>query len=386
MRKRKLTMLLLAAAVLTAGCGGDKGKSQETAKNTGEDMAVGESAMEEADAEGQDRALAEEDLFPDTYEKESPSGKVRFHCELVVPEEDGWQTPHKVTVEGLHRCDQEAAWAMFGQGKEISEEYDYPKEEGRIPSKYTVFSDGSGLFLREGLTFSGADSSSYSYVGVFNKEKVPAFESGAVSFKSKEDCVEEVRKAMEELGYDTEQFELWAYPLAYDTMSELEEDEIAIGNLPEDKKKESWGPEDEAYAVYGYQYHQGMPIFHELMGIARVMAEDAPDNGQVMAVYTASGFESLNISDCIYDLKAEEETVELLPFEEIAAVVEEKYEHILDESVYDVTRAKLFMRVYLNEQQGYTAEPVWHFEVTENESSQTVVLVNAQTGKEIYLV
>ena len=364
MKKRKLMFLLLTAAVLAAGCG----KKEESMEEQGT------ASLEEAG-----------ERFPDTYEKESKSGKVRFSCKLVTPEQEGWENPHSVSVEGLQHCDREKAWDMFGQGKEISEEYNYPAEEGRIPAEYYIFSDKSQLYLREGVTF-GSGVGGYGYLGLFQAENVPLFEKGTVSFKSQEACVEEVKDTMRALGYDTEEFDFQAYPLPYETMREMEEKEAALGNLPEDKRKESWGAEDEAYAVYAYQTNQGMPVFHELMGIARIMADDSPDNGQVMALYSPRGFESLNISDCIYELKKEEETVPLLPFDQIAAVVEEKYESILDDSVYDVTRAKLFLRVYLNEQQEYAAEPVWHFQVTENESSEIVVLVNAQTGKEVYLM
>lgn len=50
-----------------------------------------------------------------------------------------------------------------------------------------------------------------------------------------------------------------------------------------------------------------------------------------------------------------------------------------------MTRAKLAVRVYFDESQVYQAEPVWYFEVYDNNSNLEIVLFNAVTGEEIYL-
>ena len=92
MKKRKLMFLLLTAAVLAAGCG----KKEEP--------------MEEQGTVSLEEAV---ERFPDTYEKESKSGKVRFSCKLVTPEQEGWENPHSVSVEGLQHCDREKAWPVM---------------------------------------------------------------------------------------------------------------------------------------------------------------------------------------------------------------------------------------------------------------------------------
>lgn len=40
----------------------------------------------------------------------------------------------------------------------------------------------------------------------------------------------------------------------------------------------------------------------------------------------------------------------------------------------------------LDEDQQYMAEPIWYLEVNDNNSQKYVMLVNAETGKEIYLM
>ena len=81
--------------------------------------------------------------------------------------------------------------------------------------------------------------------------------------------------------------------------------------------------EDEAYFIYAYQENTGIPVFHELMSVAKQMSDDSPDNAPVQAIYSARGLESLTI-DYIYNFKNEQNTVALKPFDEIASVVEEK--------------------------------------------------------------
>ena len=128
----------------------------------------------------------------------------------------------------------------------------------------------------------------------------------------------------------------------------------------------------------------GIPVFHELMSVAKQMADDSPDNAPVQAIYSARGLEELSIN-YIYDFKNEQNTVALKPFEEITSVVEAKYENLLNDSKYEITRAKLYERVYTGENQKYAEEPIWYFEVVENGNNKTVTLVNAETGKEINL-
>ena len=114
------------------------------------------------------------------------------------------------------------------------------------------------------------------------------------------------------------------------------------------------------------------------------MSDDSPDNAPVQAIYSASWTGEFN--DRLYlQLKNEQNTVTLKPFDEIASVVEEKYDNILNDVNYEVTRAKLYERVYTGEDQKYAEEPIWYFEVMENGSNKTVMLVNAETGKEINL-
>ena len=322
--------------------------------------------------------------FPKKYEKTSGSGKVKFNCELEVPENIKGQSISKVDVKGLYSCDREKAWTIFGEGKEIIEKPEIPVDEGRAPEDYYLFANDESLDINEGITYGSSNSKYYSYIGVRNSDNQVVFEESDVSFKIGEECITELQKIIDELGYHSKDFIFACYPLSFQTMKNLEEQYLQEGYLTEEKRKESWSQEDDAYFIYGYQKYEDIPIFHEMMSIAGSMAYDTPDNAPIQAIYSTRGIETLDIGG-VYEFEKGEQQVSLKPFEDIAAVVEEKFENILNDADYEVTRAKFYERVYLDEGQKYKADPIWYFEVVENNISKSVTLINAETGKEIFL-
>lgn len=366
MKKIRMICLILCLCPVLAGCGrGTAGVSE----NAGEETV----SLEQA-----------EYRFPEQYEKISDSGKVSFHCKLEVSENIKGQSIDAVNVKGLYQCDREKAWSVFGEGKEVLEKHGNPATELRVQSDYYIFADGETLGINEGVNYGSSNSRSYSRSGAFNIDNQAAFEEMEVSFKSGEECIAELKPIIDEVGYHSEEYVFSCFPLNSRILEELEEKQFQEGYLEEEKRKGSWSQEDDAYFIYAWQEYEGIPVFVEYMSIARDFAFDTPDNAPILAIYSARGLESLNIG-CIYAFENGGTQIRLQPFEEIAAVVEEKFENILNDARYEVTRAKLFERVYLNEEQKYEAEPVWYFEVVENDISKSVTLVNAETGKEIYL-
>lgn len=324
---------MLGVATISSGCG----KQVSSEKSNVVDM------LESDDSEVKD-------TFPDTYNAESESGKVKFNCTLELPENMNTRTIQKTTIEGVHSYDKDKAYSLLAEGKEISNKEQYDGDNGEIIS-YT-FSDGASLYLDYNITWTSATSSLYAYLGVQQSDYIDLFSSDSVSL-DKDKYISEMKKDMNELGYDTENLSFQAIPLSVDAMKKLRDQELNNGLLEKGKTNEP-------------------------------TSEDSPDNAPVQAIYSARGLESLTI-DYIYNFKNEQNTVTLKPFDEIASVVEEKYDNILNDVNYEVTRAKLYERVYTGEDQKYAEEPIWYFEVMENGSNKTVMLVNAETGKEINL-
>ncbi|OUN25845.1 hypothetical protein [Blautia sp. An81] len=358
--------LILCVCPILAGCN----KNSVDVKEKAEEEIV---SMEEA-----------EYSFPEKYEKSSDSGKVKFNCKLEVPENIKGQAISTAAVKGLYSCDREKAWSIFGEGKEVIEKPETPVAEGRAPEDYYLFADDEILDINEGITYGSSNSKYYLNIGVSNPDNEAVFEETGVSFKNGEECITELKEIIDELGYHPEDFIFACYPLNFQVMKNLEEQYLQEDYLTEEKRKESWSQEDDAYFIYAYQKYEGIPIFHELMSIARIMAYDTPDNAPIQAIYSTRGIEQLSINS-VYAFENGEMQVSLKPFEDIAAVVEEKFENILNDADYEVTRAKFYERVYLNEEQKYEADPIWYFEVVENNTSKSVTLINAETGKEIFL-
>lgn len=366
MKKIRGFGLILCACSVLAGC---NKSAVDVKEKAGEEIV----SMEEA-----------EYSFPEKYEKTSDSGKVKFNCELEVPENIKGQAISTFDVKGLYRCDREKAWTIFGEGKEIIEKPETSVDEGRAPEDYYLFANDESLDINEGIAYGSSNSKYYLNIGVTNPDNQAVFEETEVSFKSGEECITELKKIIDELGYNQEDFIFACYPLSFQTMKNMEEQYLQEDYLTEEKRKESWSQEDDAYFIYAYQKYEDIPVFHEMMSIARSMAYDTPDNAPVQAIYSTRGIENLNISG-VYEFEKGEQQISLKPFEDIAAMVEEKFENILNDADYEVTRAKFYERVYLDEKQKYKADPIWYFEVVENNISKSVTLINAETGKEIFL-
>lgn len=366
MKKISGFCLILCVCTILAGCN----KNSVDVKDKAEEEIV---SMEEA-----------EYSFPEKYEKTSDSGKVKFNCKLEVSKNIKGQSIGAVDVKGLYCCDREKAWSMFGEGKEVIEKPEISVDEGKVPYDYYLFADDENLGISEGITYGSSNSKYYLNIGVQDPDNQAVFKESEVSFKSGEECIAELKKIIDELGYHSEDYIFGCYPLDFPTMKNLEDQYLQEGYLIEEKRKESWSQEDDAYFIYGYQKYEDIPVFHEMMSIARIMAYDTPDNAPIQAIYSTRGIELLNISN-VYSFENGEQQVSLKPFEDIAAVVEEKFENILNDADYEVTRAKFYERVYLNEEQKYEADPIWYFEVVENNTSKSVTLINAETGKEIFL-
>ena len=362
-KKILLHLLVIGTLAMCSGCGKST-PSEESNVTTAQD----------------DKNLETEDSFPEAYNTESESGKVKFNCTLELPENLNGRSIQKTSVEGLHAYDKDKAYSLFAEGKEVSQKDQYDWDGGDV-ANYT-FSDGSSLYLDNYMHWGSATSSLYSYLGVQQSDYIDLFSSGTVSL-DKDNCISEIKKNMNELGYDTENLSFQSMPLSVDAMKKLRDQELNNGLLEEGKTNEPTS-DDEAYFIYAYQENTGIPVFHELMSVAKQMSDDSPDNAPVQAIYSARGLEKISIN-YIYDFKNEQNTVTLKPFEEIASVVEEKYENLLNDSKYEITRAKLYERVYTGENQKYAEEPIWYFEIVENDNNKTVMLVNAETGKEINL-
>ena len=181
MKKIRGFGLILCACSVLAGC---NKSAVDVKEKAGEEIV----SMEEA-----------EYSFPEKYEKTSDSGKVKFNCELEVPENIKGQAISTFDVKGLYRCDREKAWTIFGEGKEIIEKPETSVDEGRAPEDYYLFANDESLDINEGIAYGSSNSKYYLNIGVTNPDNQAVFEETEVSFKSGEECITELKKIIDEL-------------------------------------------------------------------------------------------------------------------------------------------------------------------------------------------
>lgn len=322
--------------------------------------------------------------FPDNYSKSD--GKVTFNCRVQVPENFTGEEVYDTTVNGHIYPDAEKAVEIYSQGKEVQDSGTQPAPSAGEPEGfYQIYTDGAALFAGSDFMYNEDTAKWYSYIGVTDPGYLKRFEENPVSFMSPEDCIEKVRTVLSNAGINTEEVSFSACPINHEVLSQITDEEIAAGTMTEAQRKESWSGEDDAYFVYGVQKHGGLPVFHESMNISQSLAFDTPDSSVIQAVYSGRGIEYITYNGKMYSFSDKEERLELKDFEEIAEVVQNKFGNLLDESTYEVTRATLYERVYLNESQQLKTMPIWYFEVWQDGWKESVTLMDAVSGEEIYL-
>lgn len=326
-----------------------------------------------------------QNTYAQTYEKESESGKVQFQCELEVPENWNGKKIPQCILESVNLVDSEKAYANFVEGKDILEQHNTPASDLYPEENYYILADGTDIGIGFEFGISTETSTYYFQIGITDAENMEKYISVTKSSVNEEEAVQKVSEVLEKAGYSTEDLQFQACSVSSDKLQEMEDQYIAEELLEESKRKPDWTPEDDVCIVCARQTVSGIPVYPELPVMAQALAYDTYESNPVLAIYSTRGIESLRVFG-LYNFKETEETVSLKSFDEIAETVETKYENILDEFTYMVNRAKFYERVYINEKQQYVAEPIWYLELMDNNSQKYVMLVNAETGKEIYLM
>ena len=282
--------------------------------------------------------------------------------------------------------DMDKTISIYTQGKEVKENGTIPAASSEDPEGvYYVFTDGSTLSVDSSFTYGSDTAKYYGYIGVRDPQYKERFEQQTVSFMDKNTVIEKVSSDLENIGIDTTDISWDAYPLNHEAMSQLENEQISDGLDMEEHRKESWTEEDDAYFVYGVQMSQKLPVFHELMNTSRQLAYDTPDSSVIQAIYSKRGVEILSYSGYMYKFDVSDQKINFLAFDDIASVVFDKFNNLLNESTYKITRAKLYERVFLNEAQQMEVSPVWYFEILQDDDTTSITLVDAVSGEEIYL-
>lgn len=338
----------------------------------------------EAGAEAAEEAAAQQEIvdsFPESYSEQTE--KVKFDCQLEVPEDFSAAEFRIPEVKGYATIDPEAIYEKYVEGQTVVEQYlDQPSESNERGDDAYILEDGTLIGITEGFLYNGPESSVYRNVTRSSEEGASR---DTFAFASAEDCIQEVKEKLEEIGCPTEEYQFEWFSVSgeeYQAMEQqaLEKEELDSRNV----NPNGWSEANNAYEIYAWQIYEGLQVFPQLMTTNMRYAFENYTKVSLSAVYTEQGLQCLVLTKPPFLLEPAGEAPGFLAFSEIADVLFRKYEDMLDEEVYTVTRAKLALRTYLDEKQQLGAEPVWYFEVSDG-SSEEVVLVNAVTGEEIFL-
>lgn len=319
--------------------------------------------------------------FPENFFEEE--GRVTVDCELEIGGDSRSRQRQLPQVRGERYSDIEKAYQIYAAGKDIEEEYHDEGTHGLPDRDSYVFYENGLMSVGPTFSFSTENAKYYSRVGAAREENVNDYTNHTVSFMSGEDAAEQIKKAIKDLGYSEEEFYFFYYPLNWETMRDIESKYVDEELIETGDVKDEWTSDDDAYFVYAFQKISNLPVYHRLMSITHELAFHTVDSAPVQAVYSTRGIEWLYISN-IYDFEGEQD-VQLQNIDSIIQVVTDKYNTLLSESTYLVNRAKLYVRVLLDEKQDYKTSIIWYFEVQSDNGKKEVMLVDAVSGKEIYL-
>ncbi len=346
----KMFAVFLLIVVLFAGCGkknneiqGDNRKAEagmefgteqkaETELDIGTDETEGEKGTGK---EGTEPKPDEEPESPANYQRESESGKVKFDCKVETPDSFRKDNICRFRVSGICNGDTQSILLKYVEGKEITEKIEEKAQNGVQDMAYCIMADGTVINIDEsGYYFSSKNGTYYHNARAMDADYQEEYRKGHVSFASGEDAIRAVRQELDEIGFSEFEFQLVAYPASHEVMQKVEA-EVYADEAGPSQKKGTWTQKDDVYVVYGFQTQDTIPIFHRWMTVFRSMAYDNVDNASVQAVYSSRGIEFL-MAQPIYYLEDTGETLTLKEFEEIAGIVEAKFENILNESTYVV--------------------------------------------------
>lgn len=324
--------------------------------------------------------------FPQFYEMEE--GNVVFHAKIEVPPQFKPELLKQSTADCV-TADGEKAFKYFAGNRETVEYH----EDSTTGEFYRTLADGSSFsyippgyisYTSENMQYYSAAYRYYDNRELFAQEK-------EFSFATQDDCMKKLRKLIQDIGYGNVQLTGSFYCLDYEALlAEEKHEDPESGQINKSRNKVSWTPEDNAYQFYASQQFQDLPVYHSILEIP-----DDDENGCLISgIYSSRGFENVSIMD-IFEFHETNDKIELLPFEQCAEKVSEKYNRILTESVFTINRATLYQYIRRDRGTGKDQEvsPIWYFDVleegpdTENPEDKILrnrtVLINAVNGEEI---
>ncbi len=352
---KKIIVFCMIGLCVFCGCGG------KTETKTEKQLAANAKEKEKSEAED----TVYQYHFPEEYKKAGE--KIEFDTEIVVDSAEDVFYKGKAELESL---DGENLKTLIYGG-------DFQGQAHKMDGTDYMGNDTEGLIWQtkeNGTLFFNNLNSTYmsplfdhisQAFHLPDKQYEESWASTTEEFDgfSREEAYEKIRSVLEDCGITVPE-EYICYTLPYEEMAEREYAEDMYGNEDVEAEKTDWDENDDAYFFVFQSRYCGLPTYHPYV---YRMEKDILENRPLQAVISREGIEYLSV-ERIFQYKQDKESVELLPFEKIAEVLENQFTRIMGEETYKVKRAELKAMENLAGKKEYEMVPVWVIDMEINDN------------------
>ena len=352
---KKIIVFCMIGLCVFCGCGG------KTETKTEKQLAANAKEKEKSEAED----TVYQYHFPEEYKKAGE--KIEFDTEIVVDSAEDVFYKGKAELESL---DGENLKTLIYGG-------DFQGQAHKMDGTDYMGNDTEGLIWQtkeNGTLFFNNLNSTYmsplfdhisQAFHLPDKQYEESWASTTEEFDgfSREEAYEKIRSVLEDCGITVPE-EYICYTLPYEEMAEREYAEDMYGNEDVEAEKTDWDENDDAYFFVFQSRYCGLPTYHPYV---YRMEKDILENRPLQAVISREGIEYLSV-ERIFQYKQDKESVELLPFEKIAEVLEKQFTRIMGEETYKVKRAELKAMENLAGKKEYEMVPVWVIDMEINDN------------------
>ena len=202
-------------------------------------------------------------------------------------------------------------------------------------------------------------------------------------FASRDAAKESILKELDSLGAGLgSDYFINMYSLDYETMKENEEVLDMDGEPDKSAYKSDWSSKDNCYYLCIRQSVNGIPVGYKYADADENINEY---NAPIQLLYSSSGIEFLSI-DKMFDFSDKNEEVVLADMDKVSACIAKKYNDILNESKYSVSKLELHYICVKESETKYTVRPAWVVTMSEiGDDRPLQMIIDAQTAEEIVL-
>ena len=202
-------------------------------------------------------------------------------------------------------------------------------------------------------------------------------------FASRDAAKESILKELDSLGAGLgSDYFINMYSLDYETMKENEKVLDIDGEPDKSAYKPEWSSKDNCYYLCIRQSVNGIPVGYKYADADEKINEY---NAPIQLLYSSSGIEFLSI-DRMFDFSDKNEEVVLADMDKVSACIAKKYNDILNESKYSVSKLELHYICVKESETKYTVRPAWVVTMSEiGDDTPFQMIIDAQTAEEIVL-